>query len=90
MDYQHVVQNLSPDVVSRLRKSLETGRWPDGRELTAQQKEDTLQALIAWDEAHLPKDQRVGFIDNSKLGKKSSSKIESETLRWADSKDSER
>ena len=81
MDYQQFVDSLSPDVVDRLRKGVETGRWPDGTALTPEQCEHSLQAVIAWEEKHLPAEQRVGFIDK---GAKADKADVTSTLTWVD------
>ena len=81
MDYQQFVDSLSPDVVDRLRKGVETGRWPDGTALTPEQREHSLQAVIAWEEKHLPAEQRVGFIDK---GAKADKADATSTLTWVD------
>ncbi|GAB5450101.1 MAG: YeaC family protein [Halioglobus sp.] len=63
MDYLELVADMSPEVYKRLKQALEIGRWPDGKALTAEQKQNALQAVIAWGELHLDAEQRVGFID---------------------------
>ena len=83
MDYQAFVENLSPDVVARLRQGVETGRWPDGRELTPEQKEHSLQAVIAWERHHLPEEERVGYIDKGRKADTGESRAAQE-LRWVD------
>ena len=80
MDYQAFIETLSPDVVDRLRRGVETGRWPDGRELTPQQKEHSLQAVIAWERLHLPAEERVGYIDRG--GKAESG--DEQQMRWVE------
>lgn len=64
--YQELVDSLSPELYRRLLSAVETGKWPDGRPLSAEQREHTLQAVIAWSERHLPPEQRVGFIDRGR------------------------
>jgi uncharacterized protein YeaC (DUF1315 family) len=54
---------MGRDLYDRLLQALETGRWPDGRSVTAEQREHAMQAVIAWGEQHLPPEERVGFID---------------------------
>ncbi|MFK8042574.1 YeaC family protein [Congregibacter sp.] len=84
MDYQSLIDTLSPDIVARLRQGIETGRWPDGKPVTPEQREHSLQAVIAWEQQHLPQDQRVGYIDKGKkAGASRSSGSETEQLRWA-------
>jgi hypothetical protein len=34
MDYEQLIDSLTPDIVERLRRGVETGRWPDGSALT--------------------------------------------------------
>jgi uncharacterized protein YeaC (DUF1315 family) len=63
MDYEELVNSLTPDVVDRLRRGVETGRWPDGSPVSPEQREHSLQAIIAWEQQHLPEEQRTGYID---------------------------
>ena len=62
MNYQQLLNRLSPDIVDRLRRGVETGRWPDGTALTDAQREHSLQAIIAWDNRHRPAGERVGYV----------------------------
>ena len=83
MDYQEFIDKLSPDIVERLRRGVETGRWPDGKPLTPEQREHSLQALIAWDARHAPTEQRVGFIDTGRTAAAAAANPEArDTLRW--------
>lgn len=68
MDYQSLIQSLTPDVVARLRSALELGRWPDGRPLSEAQKADCLDAIIQWEARHLPPEERTGYIDRGRKG----------------------
>ena len=63
MDYRQMIDSMSPEIYQQLRRSVEVGKWPDGRPLTPEQKHNAMQAIIAWGEAHLPPEQRVGYID---------------------------
>jgi uncharacterized protein YeaC (DUF1315 family) len=63
MDYEQLLDSLSPDIVERLRRGVETGRWPDGKRLTPEQREHSLAAVIAWDQRHRCEEERIGFID---------------------------
>jgi uncharacterized protein YeaC (DUF1315 family) len=84
MEYREAVAQLSPDVVQRLRNAVETGRWPDGRALSVEQRREALQAVIAWEALHLPDSERTGYID--RRGKDcDSSGAAVEPLRWRDS-----
>lgn len=60
---------MNPEVHMNLKTAVELGRWPDGRKLTSEQLEYCLQAIIAYEERHLPEEQRVGYIDRTGLKK---------------------
>ncbi|MEM1142116.1 MAG: DUF1315 family protein [Pseudomonadota bacterium] len=62
MDYLDAVKSMTPDLVERLRTAVATGRWPDGRPLKQEQRENSLQAIIAWEQANLPEHQRTGYV----------------------------
>lgn len=84
MDYQSLIDTLSPDIVARLRQGIETGRWPDGQLVTPEQREHSLQAVIAWEQQHLSEKDRVGYIDK---GRKAAASAGNELgteqqLRW--------
>lgn len=82
MDYEQLIESLTPDIVERLRRSVETGRWPDGRAVTPEQRENSLQAIIAWEQRRLPEDQRVGFIDTSAKEREARSRDGVQPLRF--------
>ncbi len=63
MDYQQLIDSLTPEVYEKLRTAVEIGKWPDGRRLSPEQRQACLQALIAWGERKLPEQERVGYID---------------------------
>jgi len=84
MNYQQMIDTMSPEVYESLRLSLELGKWPDGRLLTPQQKEDTMQAVIAWGEKHLPAEQRIGYIDRGHKAGETCDEPEETPLNWQD------
>lgn len=54
---------MTPEIYSRLQRAVELGKWPDGTRLSPEQRANAMQAIIAYGEAYLPTDERVGFID---------------------------
>lgn len=70
MTYDELIARLDPTVYQNLRQSVELGRWPDGRKLTAEQREISLQAVIYYENLHkMPEQERTGYIDRgSKAG----------------------
>ena len=63
MDYNTLIETLSPEIYQKLMRAVELGKWPDGRPLTAEQRETCMQAMIAWGKLHLPEEERIGYID---------------------------
>ncbi len=62
MDFQELIKSITPEIYNKLKSSIETGKWPDGTQLTPIQKDNTLQAIIAYDALHKPEDERVGYV----------------------------
>ena len=64
MTYEELIERLDPNVYRSLRQSIELGKWPDGRKLTAEQRAISLEAVIYYESTHnMPEDQRTGYID---------------------------
>jgi uncharacterized protein YeaC (DUF1315 family) len=83
VDYSQLIENMSPAIYQSLKQAVEKGKWPDGTPLTAEQRESSLQAVIAWGEKHLPPEQRVGYIDKSRK-KTNGGAAREEPLNWKD------
>ncbi|MEM0955552.1 MAG: DUF1315 family protein [Pseudomonadota bacterium] len=87
MNYEDAVKQISPELYATFKRSLEVGRWPDGRQMTAEQREHCLQAIIAYDALHTPETKRVGHIAvNGKADAETpcSTPGDTDTLRWAE------
>ncbi|KIQ04430.1 MULTISPECIES: DUF1315 family protein [Pseudomonas] len=69
--FVELIRNITPDVYESLKLAVEIGKWPDGRKLTQEQKELSLQAMIAWEIENLPEDQRTGYMGTSECSSKS-------------------
>ncbi|MBA56032.1 MAG: hypothetical protein CMK89_16395 [Pseudomonadales bacterium] len=63
MDFNALIDSITPETYEALLKALELGKWADGNRLTQEQKEHVMQAIIAYGEKNLSEEQRVGFID---------------------------
>lgn len=64
-------QQLTPELYNNLKTALELGKWPNGSELSLEQKELCMQALISYEATNLAEEDRVGHIG---LGCKSNGK----------------
>jgi uncharacterized protein YeaC (DUF1315 family) len=64
MTYDELIERLDPQVYRSLKQSLELGKWPDGRKLTKEQREISLEAIIFYENKHnVPEQERVGYLD---------------------------
>lgn len=48
MNINELVKNITPEVYENLRGAVETGKWPDGASLTQEQKDNSLQLVMAY------------------------------------------
>ena len=71
--FAEMIENITPDIYESLKLAVEIGKWADGRKLTAEQRELSLQAMIAWEIQNLPEDQRTGYMGAQECKSKSSS-----------------
>lgn len=69
--FLQAIENITPEIYQNLKLAVEIGKWPDGRKLTQEQKELTLQALIAWETHNLPEEERIGYMGPQECSSKS-------------------
>jgi len=69
--FTHMIENITPEIYESLKTAVEIGKWSDGRRLTPEQKELSLQAVIAWEMKNLPEDQRTGYMGPQECASKS-------------------
>ena len=67
--WKGLIEGMDRETYQNLRTAVELGKWPNGERLNDEQREHCLQAVIAYDELHLPSHERVGYIDRSGLKK---------------------
>lgn len=61
--FAEMIENITPEIYQSLKLAVEIGKWPDGRKLTQEQKELSMQAVIAWELQNLPEEERTGYIN---------------------------
>jgi|TARA_R110002072_G_scaffold51170_2_gene136975 uncharacterized protein YeaC (DUF1315 family) len=66
MKYQELVESMPRETFESLKRAVELGKWPDGKALTSEQRENALQAIIAWGQRHLSEQDRVGHLERKK------------------------
>jgi hypothetical protein len=84
MDYQQLIETMSLETYKSLQQAVELGKWPDGKTMTREQRENTLQAVIAWGRLHLDENQRVGYIDKKQKKGDVCEEPTETTLTWKD------
>lgn len=60
--FVEMIENITPDIYRSLKLAVEIGKWSDGRKLTPEQRELSLQAMIAWEMHNLPEEERTGYM----------------------------
>ena len=60
--FNEMISNITPEIYQSLKLAVEIGKWSDGGKLTTEQRELSLQAMIAWEVQNLPEDQRTGYM----------------------------
>jgi uncharacterized protein YeaC (DUF1315 family) len=63
MDFEKLIENITPDIHLSLKRAIEIGKWPDGKLVTQEQRSLCMEAVIAYDNKFLTQEQRVGYID---------------------------
>jgi len=67
VNYERMIETMTPQVYESLKLAVELGKWPNGERLSAEQRETSLRAVIAYEVKHeMPTEQRVGFIDRTR------------------------
>lgn len=69
--FNEMISNITPDIYQSLKTAVEIGKWSDGGKLTAEQRELSLQAMIAWEIQNLPEDQHTGYMGTQECESKS-------------------
>lgn len=61
MDFQQLLNSITPAIYQQLQKAVETGKWPDGRTISQEQRSLCMQAIIAYDQSK-PETERTGYV----------------------------
>lgn len=78
MDFKQIVMAMSPDTYHKLAEAVATGRWADGSLLTEQQKEQTMQLVMAY-QAYVMKSNEIFTIgDDGQMVFKSKAELKKE------------
>ena len=59
---EKILEAVTPEIYARFKTAIELKKWPDGRQLTNEQLEICLQAIIAYEVRYLPENERTGYV----------------------------
>jgi uncharacterized protein YeaC (DUF1315 family) len=82
MDYQHLIDNMTPEIYRIMARSIELGKWPDGKPVMPEQREHAMRAIIVWGQTHLAENERVGYINTGHKGGEVCDDPEEIPLSW--------
>ena len=63
---EEILNAVSPDIYQRFKTAIEIGKWPNGELLTKDQIDICVQAIIIYEQKHLPPDQRTAYVPPKK------------------------
>lgn len=89
-EFEQKSQQLTPALYRQFKSSVATGKWPDGRKVTDQQKAILLQSIIIYETHHVAENQRTGVLDDtcesrdgaSESDGKNEGGLDESTLHW--------
>ena len=61
-EFDKILSEITPEIYANLQNSVAIGKWPNGLRLTAEQREQSLQLIIAYDQLHKNESERVGYV----------------------------
>ncbi len=60
--FTQLLSSITPAVYDNFKRAVELGKWPDGRQVTPEQRQLCMAAIIAYEHRHLPQEQRSGYV----------------------------
>ena len=84
MNFDQMIEAMTPDIYQSLKRAVELGKWPNGQSLTSEQRETSLRAVIAYEHRrNMPESERVGYIDRTRADGKQhgSDPLQPQTLK---------
>ncbi len=75
MDFEQVINSMTPDIYQRLVTAVELGKWPDGVALTPEQKENSLQLVMLWQARHNTDTQHMTIDTQGQMVMKSKQQL---------------
>ncbi|MBE8215174.1 MAG: YeaC family protein [Endozoicomonadaceae bacterium] len=80
-NYYNYVHTLSPDIITSLKKMIETSKTPQGHTLSLEQIQSSMQAVLLWEKIHIHHEDQTGFIVNDCKKKEKQSEKKSSYIK---------
>lgn len=74
---EQLIENMDEALYLRLKEAVEIGRWPDGRTLTGQQKQDTMALVVLYQARHLDQNEPFSIGKDGQMVVKSKAEMRS-------------
>ena len=75
MNFDDIINSMTPEVYQRLSTAVELGKWPDGVALTPEQKENSMQLVMLWQARHNTDAQHMTIDTNGRMVMKSKQQL---------------
>lgn len=75
MKIEQMIAAMTPEVYDKLKTAVELGKWADGTALTAEQKEHSLQAVIAYQALQMEQTDHMTVASGGELNLKPKSEL---------------
>jgi uncharacterized protein YeaC (DUF1315 family) len=85
MNLDDLIASMTPEIYKNMKEAVELGRWGDGRDMTPEQKEFSLEAMIRYEHlVDVAETDRVGYVDMTNKRKKKNSDDDTQTIKIID------
>jgi len=60
--FDNMLELITPEVYEKFKVAVELRRWPNGNQLTGDQLNTCMQAIVAYEYKNVPSEQRTAYI----------------------------
>ena len=85
MNIEQVLSAVNPEIIEKFSMAVETGKWPNGVRVTAEQRETCMQTIIAYEHRFTPASERTGYVPPKKTACADDHDHDELTIKWTDS-----
>ncbi|WP_026375450.1 YeaC family protein [Aestuariibacter salexigens] len=78
MDINALLSTMTPEIYERMRQAVETGKWPDGKALTEEQRDNSLQLVLLYQSKVLKSAEHMTIGEDGNIVQKSRQQLKQE------------